>query len=139
VFVENNVVAKCSCPDMAGICKHMFLVSRIKMIHYSNRFISSNTLTTELTTSIVPATVPPTANTAEPTNMEEQERFMESLLHDTNERFANTRRRMDQHLQSFQANATGVHDAELIIQKMKELTSLVQRINNPNQRPEKQR
>ncbi|KAI9246630.1 hypothetical protein EDC94DRAFT_529411, partial [Helicostylum pulchrum] len=41
ISVENNHVRSCSCPDSIGICKHMFLVSRIMAIPFSVRKIVS--------------------------------------------------------------------------------------------------
>ncbi|CEG74323.1 hypothetical protein RMATCC62417_09559 [Rhizopus microsporus] len=35
--MENNHVHFCNCPDIVGICKHMLLVSRVKVIPFSFR------------------------------------------------------------------------------------------------------
>lgn len=37
IKIENNYVHSCSCPDSVGICKHMFLVSRVMVIPFSFR------------------------------------------------------------------------------------------------------
>lgn len=34
---EENYVNSCSCPDNIGICKHMFLVSKVMVIPFSLR------------------------------------------------------------------------------------------------------
>lgn len=120
MYVENDVVAKCSCPDRSILYKHMFLVSRIKAIPYSARFLPCNS--------------PPIETTA---NVRQQ--LMASLLMDAKEKMANTHKRLDQNLRAFHLNTTNKHDAEIVIQKMNELAEFVDNLNNPNQRSKKQR
>lgn len=33
----NDCLSSCSCPDPSGLCKHIFLVSRVKLVPYSSR------------------------------------------------------------------------------------------------------
>jgi uncharacterized Zn finger protein len=40
---EGNYLSSCSCPDHLGLCKHIFLVSRVKTIPYNCRKNYKNT------------------------------------------------------------------------------------------------
>jgi hypothetical protein len=40
---EGNYLSFCSCPDHLGLCKHIFLVSRVKIIPYNCRKSYKNT------------------------------------------------------------------------------------------------
>ncbi|CEG64343.1 hypothetical protein RMATCC62417_01329 [Rhizopus microsporus] len=70
VTCQQYYLSSCSCPDQLGLCKHIFLVSRVRKIPFSARTINNSNNSAAPATSLT--------HTTNDDNIRKQEEFLNS-------------------------------------------------------------
>jgi hypothetical protein len=121
VTMKEAYVDKCDCPVKDGLCKHIFLVSRMKILPYSKRTIFSTQQSTNNnpTDSIV-------------------DEVDAALLLDAKERFSNMKMTLNNKLQALLDKAETPQQIEYGIRLQQQMITEIAKLTDPFLGPTKQ-
>ncbi|SAL95413.1 hypothetical protein [Absidia glauca] len=149
VSVANGTIASCSCPYNKGICKHMFLVSAVKMLPFLHQYrpvpsassaSSVSSVSSASSASSVPSvpSVPSASLASLASSAPVSEELLESLLLDTKEKSYQLGRLVEKAMTTARVQGSRLEDLEYLVHEQRTFLAKLQKLINPNSGPSKQ-